>query len=105
MTQKNKKTVGEPKPLAVIALIFGIISAVCMFNPLLSFPSGIVSIILGIIVLIKKKPGKKQAVIGIICSVVGILIPVLYITLFVVFGEVLGDLLPIFFGRYYTFTE
>lgn len=59
--------------MAIFSLVFGILGliGVCM---IVGFPLCIVGLILGIIVLVKKKDGKGLAIAGISLSVIGILL-------------------------------
>ena len=64
------------KSMAVTSMVLGIIALVICICFFLSIPLGIVSIILGIIVLTKRKNGKSFAIAGIVTSVVSILVSV-----------------------------
>lgn len=64
----------ESKVLAILSLIFGIIGIICCCLTYFGMIIAAVGIILGIIVLVKKKPGKGLAIAGIICGGVGFLL-------------------------------
>ena len=64
---------------ATTSLILGVISILLVFVPFLGLILGVIGLILGIIGLIdikdSKQVGKKLAISGIVCSSLGILLP------------------------------
>jgi hypothetical protein len=65
----NPQTVAQPgKGLAVAALILGLVGLI----PMLGFIPAILGIILGIVVMSKKRPGKGMAIAGIVLGAVGL---------------------------------
>lgn len=68
MSEKDQKIT-----MAVFSLVFGILGliSVCI---VVGFPLSIIGLVLGIIVLVKKKGGKEIAIAGIILSAIGFLL-------------------------------
>lgn len=64
------------KGMAVASMVLGIIALVICLCFILSIPLGIVSIILAIIVIVKKKEGKSFAITGIVTSAISIIISI-----------------------------
>lgn len=62
------------KTLAIISLILGIVALLLSCMWCCCYPLGIVAIILAIISLVKKAPGKKMAIWGIVLSVLACII-------------------------------
>ncbi len=60
--------------MATTSMVFGILALVTCICFCTSIPFGIVSIILAVIVLVRKKNGKPFAITGIITSAIGILV-------------------------------
>ena len=70
----------ESKGLSIASLVIGIISLVSFYIP---FIYSIVGLILGIVSIKKNKPGRGQAIAGIICSSIAILLSILFIVIMV----------------------
>ncbi|MDD3219369.1 MAG: DUF4190 domain-containing protein [Lachnospiraceae bacterium] len=72
----------ESKGFAVASMVLGIVSIVfvCCLGWFVLIPAG-VSLILGIVSLVKHKPGKGMAIAGIVCAAVAI---ILLVTLVIV---------------------
>jgi len=73
----------EPQPgssgMAIASLVLGIVGVVfnCCTAWFISIPSAIVGLIMGIMVLRNKKPGKSMAIVGIVLSSIGLLVGIL----------------------------
>lgn len=63
----------ESKALAVVGLVLSILAFICCLCYCLSIPFGIAAIIIAIIVLVKKKPGKGMGIASIILSALALL--------------------------------
>lgn len=82
------------KGMAITSMVLGIIALVICLCFILSIPLGIVSIILAIIVLVKKKNGKSFAIAGIVTSAISIIASVVVLASampFVQFGMELSS--------------
>lgn len=87
--ENNTPKKGNLKGLAVASMIIGIVSIVLSLTIYFSIPLAIISIILGIIALVKKADGKEKAIAGIICSAVGIiLVIIMLVMIFRIYGTV-----------------
>ncbi|MCW3491693.1 DUF4190 domain-containing protein [Dethiobacter alkaliphilus] len=77
--QESKITNGK----AIASLVLGIVSIITTILSIIGLILGVIGLILGIIGLTEinhfKQEGRKVAVAGIICSSVGILLPILFI--------------------------
>lgn len=58
--------------LSIASMVLGIVSLVLYCIPWIGFPCGILSIVFGSISLAGKKPGKSMAIVGLVCSIIGI---------------------------------
>lgn len=76
----DEQTQGN-KSMAITSMVLGIISLVVCICFVLSIPLGIVSIILAIIVLVKKRNGKSFAIAGIVTSAISIVTSIVTIVL------------------------
>lgn len=79
----------EKKGLAIVSLVLGIVSIClsCVFY--IGIPCAIVGLILGIICIAKKKSGRGQAIAGIICSSIGLLIGIgIVVATFAIYGSI-----------------
>lgn len=69
----------ESKGFAIAGMVLGIVSLVCCcaapFNAILA----IAGIVLSVLVLVQKKPGKGMAIAGIICSAVALVLVILIV--------------------------
>lgn len=67
---------------SIASLILGILSIVFFIQPLMGMTSGIIGLILGIFGVSEAKRfnqnGKKIAVAGVICSSIGLILPILF---------------------------
>lgn len=54
--------------MAIAGMVLGIISLVCCCSTYISMIAGVAGLVLSIIVLVQKKPGKGMAIAGVICS-------------------------------------
>lgn len=61
------------KGFAIAGMVLGIISIVCCCSWYIGGICGIVGLVLSIIALVKKLPGRGMAIAGVICSVIGLL--------------------------------
>ncbi|MBB5171953.1 DUF4190 domain-containing protein [Texcoconibacillus texcoconensis] len=73
---------------AVISLVVGVVSIVLVYFPMFGFPLSITGIVLGILALREIKqtqePGRGVAISGLICSILGFVVAILF-TLTVVY--------------------
>lgn len=76
----NEQSQNGSKSMAVTSMVLGIIALVICLCFILSIPLGIVSIILAIIVLVKKKNGKPFAITGLVTSIISILVSIVTLT-------------------------
>ncbi|MGN1412076.1 MAG: DUF4190 domain-containing protein [Oscillospiraceae bacterium] len=72
----NEPSQNGSKSMAITSMVLGIVALVICLCFILSIPLGIVSIILAIIVLVKKKNGKPFAITGLVTSILGILVSI-----------------------------
>ena len=79
MNQMNVQNAPQSKGLAIAAMVIGIVSLVlsCCFPPV-AIVTSVVSFIMSIVVLAKKMGGKGMAIAGLICSILGIVVCILY---------------------------
>ncbi|MCQ2465187.1 MAG: DUF4190 domain-containing protein [Oscillospiraceae bacterium] len=61
------------KAMAIVSLVLGIVSIVCCICGL---PFAVVGLILAILVLVKNKNGRGQAIAGLVTSIIGLIIGV-----------------------------
>lgn len=69
--------------LAITGLILGVLSLICCCTGM-GFPFAVGSLIVSIISLNQKKPGKGMAIAGIVCSVLGLLLSIIMIIVSVI---------------------
>lgn len=81
----------ENQGFAIASMVLGIISLVCCCLGNISLIMAIVSIVFGVITLVKKKPGRGMAIAGIICSSISV---VIYIALLIIGLAVGASLSP-----------
>lgn len=81
-TESNKIESSNQKGKSDLSLLLGIISCVCFWNPILSFPLALISIITGI----HAKKENNQKTIGPILGGISILLTLIEITLITLFG-------------------
>lgn len=81
------------KGMAIASMILGIIALVTCICYCTAIPLGIVSIILAIIVLVKKKNGKSFAITGIITSGIAIIISIVTLVVSAPMVDNINDLI------------
>jgi hypothetical protein len=82
----------NPKPLAVTGMILGICSIVFCWVPFLGLAAGIVGLVLSLIAKNKAKAanlgenwdGKAMATAGLICSIIGMAVSVIYLIFWII---------------------
>ena len=75
-TEKAAPAGDERKGLAIVSLIFGIVSLVCCCTGCLSFIAAGVAIVCGIVSLSQKRGGKGMAITGLILGGLGLLLSI-----------------------------
>lgn len=80
----------ENQGFAIASMVLGIISLVCCCLGWISAIMAILSIIFGVITLVKKKPGKGMAIAGIICSSFAIVIYIVLVVISLAIGSSLS---------------
>lgn len=81
------------KGMAIASMVLGIIALVTCICYCTAIPLGIVSIILAIIVLVKKKSGKSFAITGIITSGIAIIISIVTLVVSAPMVDNINDLI------------
>ncbi len=71
----------ESPAFAVAGMVCGIISLVCCCTGYLALIVGIGGLVLSIVSLVQKKPGKEMAIVGIVCSSIAIVMLIFLIVL------------------------
>lgn len=85
---QSYQTYGEPesKGMAIGSMVCGILSLVLCCIPYLPYLLAIVGMVLGIMVLVGKKPGKGMAIAGIVCSAICLVLAIIGIIAIAVFS-------------------
>ncbi|ADL53070.1 DUF4190 domain-containing protein [Clostridium cellulovorans] len=84
---KSKKAIvrnqvsNKNNTLAITSLVFGIISLIFCWAPICPIITGIIGTITGFISVIRKRDGSNMAIIGIVLSVLGILLGIIFFIL------------------------
>lgn len=81
------------KGMAITSMVLGIIALVTCICYCSAIPLGVVSIILAIIVLVKRKNGKPLAITGIITSAIAVIVSVLTLVLAGPIADNMNDLI------------
>ena len=89
ITKSNKAIVtnqvsSKNNGLAIISLVFGIISFLFCWVIICPLLTGVIGAITGAISLIRKRDGSNLAIIGTVLSILGLLIGILFLILYIV---------------------
>lgn len=89
ITKSNKAIVtnqvsSQNSGLAVVSLVFGIISLILCWAIIYPIITGIIGAITGTISLIRKRDSSNFAIIGIALSILGLLIGIIFLILYVI---------------------